>query len=147
MALLGRVLWLIERRLEQPASLEELADLCAVSPFHLSRSFRAATGLSPVAYLRARRLSVAARRLADGGADILDVALQAQYGSHEAFTRAFAACFGVLPKTVREARSTDGLRLMEPLTMKTDMIVDLPPHEIRTPRRVSRRWHGPRLHL
>jgi AraC family transcriptional regulator len=40
-------------------------------------------------YVRARRLSEAARALAAGAPDILSVALEAGYGSHEAFTRAF----------------------------------------------------------
>ena len=126
MALVERVLWQIEMRLDQPVSLEDLAVASAVSPFHLSRSFRSATGLAPMTYLRARRLSVAARRLAAGRQDILQVALDAQYTSHEAFTRAFAGYFGLLPSSVRDARSITGLQMMEPIKMKKDMIVDVP---------------------
>ena len=49
-------------------------------------------------YMRGRRLSEAARVLANGGADILTVALDFGYGSHEAFTRAFRRSqFGVNP--------------------------------------------------
>ena len=52
-------------------------------------------------YLRARRLSVAARALVNGVPDIFSVALDVGYGSHEAFTRAFRERFGVTPESVR----------------------------------------------
>ena len=48
-------------------------------------------------YVRARRLT----RRTHAGAnapDILQVALDAGYGSHEAFTRAFRDCFGITPE-------------------------------------------------
>ena len=131
MALTEKILWQIEGRLDQPITVAALANLCAVSPFHMSRTFRAATGLSPMSYLRARRLSVAAQSLA-AGQDVLSTAIDAQYGSHEAFTRAFFAYMGVLPSTVRAAGSTDNLQLMEPLTMKKDMLTDVATPEIRT---------------
>ena len=52
-------------------------------------------------YARARRLTEAARVLAKGAPDILNVALEADYGSHEAFTRAFRDHFGMTPEAVR----------------------------------------------
>ena len=127
MPLVDRALWHIENRLSEPMTLEELAGQCAASPYHLSRAFRSALGVSPIAYLRARRLSEAARAIARGEDDILSVALDAQYGSHEAFTRAFAARFGVLPSTVRAARSTADLDLKEPTEMDHSRLIDVPP--------------------
>lgn len=131
MTLVDRAVWQIETRLRQPLSLTELSDLCAVSPFHLSRTFRSATGLSPMTYLRARRLSAAAEALATGNGNILTIALEALYGSHGAFTRAFASYFGLLPSSVRAARSTQSVVLMEPLKMKRSLIVDVTTAEIR----------------
>ncbi|MEJ6402782.1 AraC family transcriptional regulator [Yoonia sp. 2307UL14-13] len=125
MSLVAKLAWLIELRLTEAISLNDLASACAVSPYHMSRAFRQATGLAPMTYLRARRLSCAAQMLADGDADILQVALDIQYGSHAAFTRAFANYFGVTPEAVRKARSTQSLILMEPLKMKKDMLVDV----------------------
>jgi AraC family transcriptional regulator len=126
MTVLNKAVWHIETRIAEPLDLAGLARLCAVSPYHLSRIFRSGAGISPMAYLRARRLSEAAKRLAGGEADILTIALEAQYGSHEAFTRAFAACFGVVPSRVRRARSTETLVLQEPIEMDKTRIVDLP---------------------
>ena len=131
MALLERALWQIEMKLAEPLDLALLASTCASSPYHLSRVFRSATGLSPMAYLRARRLTEAARRLAASDDPILSVALDAQFQSHEAFTRAFASCFGVLPSSVRKARSTSTLILQEPIKMDTSRIVDVAAPEMK----------------
>jgi AraC family transcriptional regulator len=55
------VVWAIERNLDRPLTLAELADACGVSRFHLAHAFGRATGLSVMHYVRARRLSEAAR--------------------------------------------------------------------------------------
>lgn len=47
----------------------------------------------------------------------MEVALEAGYGSHEAFTRAFSAQFGTTPEQVRARASTRHLELQEPLRM------------------------------
>lgn len=131
MTVMNRALWHIESRLTEPLGLTVLAELCAVSPWHLARVFQSEAGVSPMAYLRARRLTEAARQLAAGRDDILQVAIDAQYGSHEAFTRAFAACFGTLPSSVRQARSTQMLKLQEPIEMDKSRLVDVPAPEMR----------------
>ena len=130
MHLIDKALWQIESNLFRPMTLERLSAHCAVSKFHLVRSFRAATGYTPMTYLRARRLSVAAQTLAQGHQDILGLALDLQYQSHEAFTRAFLQLFGTLPIDVRKSRSTETLSLLEPIRMKQDMIIDLVPPKI-----------------
>ena len=55
--------------------------------------------------------------MALGVPDILSLALDAGYGSHEAFTRAFREHFGVTPESVRDTRSTGKLQLTEPMIM------------------------------
>ncbi|MGF1551465.1 MAG: GyrI-like domain-containing protein [Paracoccaceae bacterium] len=131
MPVLERLIWQIEAHLDEPLTLTLLAERCAVDPRHMGRVFRQTAGLSVAAYVRARRLSEAAKTIATGDTDLLTVALDAGYASHEAFTRAFAGCLGVLPSSVREARSTSSLPLMEPLTMNKDMIVDVAKPELR----------------
>jgi AraC family transcriptional regulator len=132
LALLDRIIWQIETNLAQEdISLEILADACSVSRFHMCRAFRQAAGMSIMAYVRGRRLSVAAQAIGSGDDTLLSIALKAGYGSHEAFTRAFSSCFGVLPSTVRKARSIGNLSLLEPVNMKRDMIVDVAKPDIR----------------
>jgi AraC family transcriptional regulator len=122
-----KALWYIESHLADPLTLDEVAAIAGISRFHLVRAFAAATGLSVMRYVRARRLSEAARTLADGAPDILSVALDADYGSHEAFTRAFRDRFGVTPETVRGSAHLDNLQLQEPIVMDSTLIDNLQP--------------------
>ena len=56
-----KALWYIESHLANALTLDEIAAIGGVSRFHMVRSFAAATGLSVMRYVRARRLSEAAR--------------------------------------------------------------------------------------
>lgn len=124
-----KALWFIESHLADPLTLDEIANVGGVSRFHMVRAFAAATGLSVMRYVRARRLSEAARALASGAPDILALALEADYGSHEAFTRAFRDHFGTTPEAVRAAARLDHLKLQEPIVMDSTALDGL-----RTPR-------------
>ena len=65
--------------------------------------------MSPMAYVRARRLSDAARALIAGAPDILRLALDSGYASHEAFSRAFKSQFGLERyKPAFDPRTGDG---------------------------------------
>jgi AraC family transcriptional regulator len=127
-----KALWYIESHLAGPLTLDEIADVACVSRFHLVRAFAAATGFSVMRYVRARRLSDAARALAAGAPDILHVALDAEYGSHEAFTRAFREHFGLTPEAVRAASCLDKLKLQEPLRMDSSEFDSLAPPRFET---------------
>jgi AraC family transcriptional regulator len=112
-----KALWFIESHLADQLTLDEIAGVAGISRFHMVRAFAAATGLSVMRYVRARRLSEAARALAGGAPDILTLALEADYGSHEAFTRAFRDHFGVTPEIVRSSTRLDKLTLQEAIVM------------------------------
>ena len=101
------------------------------------RAFAAATGFPVMRYVRARRLTEAARALANGAPDILTLALDADYGSHEAFTRAFRDHFGVTPEMVRAATRLDQLRLQEPIKMDSTALDHLEPPRFEPPSRCS----------
>ena len=128
----NRALWYIESHLAEALTLDEIAEIGGVSRFHMVRAFAAATGFPVMRYVRARRLSEAARALAAGAPDILKLALDADYGSHEAFTRAFRDHFGVTPETVRAATCLDHLKLQEPIVMDSTALDHLKPPRFET---------------
>ncbi len=130
----GKALWSIESHLGEDASLADIAGTSGVSRYQLLRAFGAATGCSVMRYVRGRRLSEAARCLAAGAPDILSVALDAGYGSHEAFTRAFREQFALTPEAVREQRCLDNLNLVEAIRMDESLIVTLNPPRFETGR-------------
>lgn len=122
-----RALWYIESHLAEPMTLDEIAAVSGVSRFHIVRAFSAAVGLPVMRYVRARRLTEAARSLGKGAPDILSLALEADYGSHEAFTRAFRDQFGTTPEAVRAATCVNHLQLQEPILMDSTMLDHLAP--------------------
>jgi AraC family transcriptional regulator len=109
----AKALWYIESHFGDSLALDDIATASGVSRFYMSRAFAASTGISVMRYVRGRRLSEAAKVLSDGARDILSVALDAGYGSHEAFTRAFRDQFGRTPESLREQGSLEQLKLIE----------------------------------
>ncbi|MBU1439744.1 MAG: AraC family transcriptional regulator [Gammaproteobacteria bacterium] len=102
----------IEERAGDPhgerLTLERIAARAGLSPHHFSRLFTARTGQSVMAYVRARRLVRAARRLVDEpDARLVDLAFDCGFESQEAFTRAFKRLFGVSPGRFRFRLSSD----------------------------------------
>ena len=115
---IGKALWLIETDLEGSLDLQDIADACGLSRFGMARAFVVATGWPVMRYAKARRLSRSARQLAEGARDILGLALEAGYGSHEAFTRAFREQFGITPEALRASGQLDGIELREAMRMQ-----------------------------
>jgi AraC family transcriptional regulator len=93
----------------------------------MTRAFGDVTGHSVMRYVRGRRLTESAWSLASGARDILAVALDAGYGSHEAFTRAFREQFGVTPEAVRKQGHLEDINLLEPLKMEESIRPTVPP--------------------
>jgi AraC family transcriptional regulator len=117
MSVVDKALWVVERNPDQALTLNAIAEACGVSRSHLANAFGTASGWPVMKYLRARRLTQAARKLADGAPDILSLALDFGYGSHEAFTRAFRDHFGHTPEQVRRQKSLDGMNITPPLKL------------------------------
>ena len=130
----SKALWYVESHFATEITLDDVAQMSNVSRYHISRVFGVATGLPVMRYIRGRRLTEATRALSNGAADILSVALDYGYGSHEAFTRAFRDHFGVTPEVVRAERRLDNMKLVEPLRMDKIQHVNLEPPRFESSR-------------
>lgn len=100
---LDRILDLAQAGLDDPsASAADLAARAHLSRFHFDRLVAATAGEPPGALRRRLLLERAAYRLLQQpGRTVLDVAVEAGYGSHEAFTRAFVRAYGRTPSALR----------------------------------------------
>ncbi|MDT8719489.1 helix-turn-helix transcriptional regulator [Clostridium sp. 19966] len=92
----------IEKNLTEKIELEELSKKAFLSKYYYHRIFHALVGEAVMEYIRKRRLSEAAKDLLESKDKILDIALRYQFGSQEAFTRAFKKMFQVSPKEFRK---------------------------------------------
>lgn len=86
---------------DHAATGEELAARMHFSRFHFDRMIRSVAGEPPRALRRRVLLERAAYRMITTTAPLIDIAVEAGYGSHEAFTRAFTKAYGVAPAAWR----------------------------------------------
>jgi AraC family transcriptional regulator len=101
---LKRVLDLVEYRFAGGIGLDELASEACLSPFHFSRLFQKATGLSPHRYVTERRVREAKRKLAEGRLSLVEIALESGFGSQSNFNRIFRKHTGLTPGQFRSQR-------------------------------------------
>jgi len=95
-ATLGLVRDYLEAQFAKPISLMELSALSGVSPFHLSRRFRARYGLPPYMYLELVRVN-RAREMLRRGDPISRVAFDTGFSDQSHLTRRFKRVVGVPP--------------------------------------------------
>src|SRR5215472_18356966 len=97
---------------DHEASAESMAARVHLSRFYFDRLVSAAAGEPPATLRRRVLLERAAYRLITTERDVLSVAVEAGYGSHEAFTRAFTRAYGLSP--ARWRRQPTGFRIEAP---------------------------------
>ncbi len=110
-ARLLRVAAYIEAHLELSLSVGHLSEVSGVSKYHFHREFSAWFGIPVSRYISLLRLKRASYQLAFRDTSVLDIALEAGYESHEAFSRAFRRALGQSPSAFR--RQPDWLRWSE----------------------------------
>lgn len=113
---------------DHAATAEELAGRLYLSRFHLDRIVSSVAGEPPRTFRRRILLERAAYRMITTTAPLIDIAVEAGYGSHEAFTRAFVKAYGVAPSAWR--RRPGRIRIEAPSGVHFH-----PPASIRLPSR------------
>jgi len=90
------------RRVEDgPLSLEEMAGMAHLSPFHFSRLFKQVTGVPPGTFMAALRLERAKRLLLTTELDVAEVCYEVGYESPGTFATRFSRLVGVSPGQMR----------------------------------------------
>lgn len=105
---LTQVIDYIYNNLDGDLSVNALADVAIMSPYHFHRIYRGLAKEPVNATIRRLRLQHAAAELIRSSQPIADIAKKVSYGSLEAFSRAFTLQFGEKPRDYRESRQTDG---------------------------------------
>ena len=96
---MNRVAEFIESRIvsAEAPSLNELADVAALSRFHFLRAWKATTGLTPHAYVSARRLVRGQVLLRATDMTVAEIAAEMGYANPSHFRRRFKTAVGVTP--------------------------------------------------
>lgn len=94
--------------LERSCSLQELASVVHVSPFHLARTFRRETGTTLHKYSLQLKLRSALEFLPAARRNITDIALMLGFSSHSHFTDSFRRIFERSPSEFSSAARNAG---------------------------------------
>jgi AraC family transcriptional regulator len=103
---LNRVLEYMAQHIEDEISLDDLAAVACLSPFHFIRMFRNRMGDPPHRYLSKMRLERAKTLLSHGEESIGQIALACCFATQSNFTRAFHRATGMSPGAYRRRRSS-----------------------------------------
>jgi AraC family transcriptional regulator len=95
---------IIARDFIKPLTVEGIARGAQCSPFHLSRLFRRATGVTLYRAVVKMRLRSGLERLLDEPANVARIALDSGFASHSHFADAFRAEYGCSPSEARNLR-------------------------------------------
>jgi AraC family transcriptional regulator len=105
----------IRSRYCEPLNLDEIASTALISKFHLLRTFRRTTGITPGRFLTAVRLDAAKELLRTSSINIADIAVAVGYSSTGSFTRRFTEAVG-MPPTQYRCTSKDDQVMPDPAT-------------------------------
>ncbi len=86
---------------EKQHTLVEMAKLSGWSRFHFHRQFKSVTGETPKQFELRLRVERAAVLLQSSTKQIVDIALETGFSSHEVFSRAFRRQFKISPRAYR----------------------------------------------
>ncbi len=131
-----RTLVYIQQHLDDELELEQVAAVAAFSRYHFHRIFRGLVGETLKEHVRRLRLERAAGNLKRLDVPITQIALEAGFETHESFTRAFGAMFGVSPSAYRTAHkpapeSASGTHMDDVSGYHPPDYGDPPPVEVR----------------
>lgn len=92
----------IEDNLQENLSLDDIEKKLNYSKFYINRLFVKKVGCTMHKYIQVRRLTEAARHLAETDKPIIEIAFEAHYNSQQAFTAAFQQIYLCTPKAYRK---------------------------------------------
>ncbi|MDO8768730.1 MAG: AraC family transcriptional regulator [Burkholderiaceae bacterium] len=100
---LQMVLNCIDSDLAGRHSVEQLAALVGMSPWHFARCFKRSTGKSPHVHVNDRRMARAVELLAGTRQSVIDIALELGFSDPAHFSRNFRRHYGLTPQGYRKA--------------------------------------------
>lgn len=111
----------IESNLHRKIHLEDVALASNFSKFHFHRIFQRTISMSVDDYIRMRRLASASVKLIHSDERIIDIAIEVQFNSQEAFSRSFKKVYGLSPGEYRKVMQTIICKEVEEVRMKTSI--------------------------
>ena len=96
-----RVQAFVSNHLERALTVQQLADVIHMSPFHFARRFKQATGCTPHDYVTLQRVERSKKELRDSDLPLVDVAFDVGFKTQGHFTVVFHKAVGMTPRVYR----------------------------------------------
>lgn len=93
---------MMHSHLQDPLTLQEIANAAQLSPFHFHRVFRSITGVPPCVYLAALRIEQAKNLLLKTDLSVTSICFNVGYNSLGTFTTRFTQFVGATPTQFRK---------------------------------------------
>ena len=117
--LVARLIRLMRTSVE-PLTLDDLAEMAGLSPFHFARTFRSVAGIPPVEFQTALRFERAKSLLLTSPASVTEICFEVGYGSLGTFSRRFKQMVGVTPAEFRAMPEiVSGMNLQSEMTRRS----------------------------
>ncbi|HXR65671.1 MAG TPA: AraC family transcriptional regulator [Ktedonobacteraceae bacterium] len=97
-----RAIQVMHTHLHELLTLEDLASVAYLSPFHFNRVFRRLIGIPPGEFLSALRFQAARRLLLTTPLSVTDICFEVGYTSTGSFTSRFTQLVGLSPRLLRQ---------------------------------------------
>lgn len=119
-----KVLGYIEENLYEDISLDQLASVAGYSKYHFLRLFKETFDMTPLEYVRRRRITESVRDLADTDEYISQIGYKHGFNSKENFTRAFQTEHHICPSEYR--MNDNSLKLLHRIRPDEDTLILVP---------------------
>ena len=93
----------VRAHLAENISIETLAELAELNPFHFSRVFKQTTGTTPLQFVTRERMLQARQLIRETSRSLIEIGLEVGYTSPSHFAQAFRRTVGVPPTQFRNA--------------------------------------------
>jgi AraC family transcriptional regulator len=93
----------VSEHLVENISVQKLAELVELSPFHFSRVFKESTGMSPLRFVVRERITRGQQLIRETSRSLIEIALEVGYTSPSSFSKVFRRVTGVTPMEFRDS--------------------------------------------
>ena len=129
---IDRVTDYMRAHLDQSPSLDELAGVAYLSPYHFHRVFTAITGETVNAFTNRLRLEKSARLLKYSNKSVTEIAISCGFSSSSTFSRSFGKYFGLSPSAYRKTGVVENSKICKDFHPVNEYVLPMSDEELES---------------